>query len=205
MDNYEGRPSRSGVNTGESTAPFAVSGGGAIDEDAVNAATPPLNITDWFLNKFVPRPDRPGVERGQTVGAGDPTVRLVVPGEGVYALDPTAPAVEPANITGLLVQIRDELRAMNNRRSSRIAATMRKFTVDTGVTKIVEQAYDRPAPAKVLVLTGGPIFVNAGTEATTDDWPVNTGIVFEYSGDEPLYATVATATADVRVWQEVTR
>ena len=197
MDNYD--------NTRRATNPIGTETGGAIDEDSAVAARPQFNLTNSILSLFQPRADRPGVERQTNPGKGAEGVRLVVPGEGVYSLDPTERATESADPSVLLREIRNELRSSNRRRASRVAATTRKYTVGTSPVEIVPMTIDRPAPARIRVMDGGPIFVNAGTQATGDDWPVENDEDFKYSGDEPLYAVVTTGTADVRVWQEVSR
>lgn len=105
-------------------------GGSGGDEDAAVSAINGLRRLGEAV--FSPRAGRPaGTDQDTAPGAGGSRVKLVVPGEGVYPLDPLKPATGEDDPVKLLRDIRELLRDMRPGPPKSSLRT-RTVTLDTG-------------------------------------------------------------------------
>jgi hypothetical protein len=81
------------------------------------------------------------------------------------------------------------------------SSAVSKVSVTTASTAILPAKRGHRKRVLITVVSGGPIFISP-TTATVNDFPVATNGVFEHQSSRPLYGIVATASADVRVWED---
>lgn len=181
--------------------PIGISVGSAVrDEDEAVSARPTLNVGEALQQIFKPRPKPVVTIEDTNPGAGS-FVILDTPA-GQFQIDPDKPAIDSGESErDLLRDIKRGIAELNDRDRRKVAATVRKFNLTAGLTTcIVSRSFDRQNTATIRVVSGGPVYVNPGTNpATTDDFPIYAGDVFEYDANESLFA-VAAVDADVRVF-----
>lgn len=78
--------------------------------------------------------------------------------------------------------------------------TASQVTVTTASTAIVAENANRRV-AIIQVVAGGPVYIRGGV-ATTNDFPLATGGVYEHANTAALSGIVASGTADVRILEE---
>lgn len=80
------------------------------------------------------------------------------------------------------------------------AGTPTKVSVGTSSTTIVSADPARTWGVLVTIYAGGPVFVHEAGPATTNDFPIATGVTINHASTRALNGIVSTGTADVRTW-----